>query len=80
MAKEEKAKKKRPRFLALTGIAIQMGITIYGFSYLGKYIDENYTTEGKLWTIVLTLTGVVVSLYNLLRQVNRINDAEDRTK
>ncbi len=80
MAKETKPKKKLPKFITLTGIAFQMGITIYGFSYLGKYLDQGQANDGKLWTIVLTLVGVAISLYNLLRQVNKINDAEDSAK
>lgn len=80
MGKETKPKKKLPKFISLTGIAFQMGITIYGFSYLGKYLDERYPSEGKLWTILLTLAGVAISLYNLLKQVNRINDTEDSAK
>lgn len=80
MAAEKDPKKSQPKFIALTGIAVQMGITIFGFSYAGKYLDENYNPEGRAWTIVFVLAGVALSLYNLLRQVNRINDAEDRPK
>lgn len=80
MAAEKETKKKQPKFIALTGIAAQMGVTIFGFSYLGKYLDENYNPDGSAWTITLVLAGVAFSLYNLLRQVNRINDAEDSSK
>jgi predicted MFS family arabinose efflux permease len=80
MAAKKAPKKKQPKFITLTGIAVQMGITIYGFSYLGKYLDQNYNPTGRAWTISLVLVGVAFSLYNLLRQVNRINDAEDGNK
>ncbi len=70
-------KKKRPRFLALTGIAFQMGITIYLFSYLGKYLDDRFSIEENYWTIGLTLIGVVLSFYSLLKQVNRLNKEEE---
>jgi hypothetical protein len=80
MAVKMAPKKRQPKFITLTGIAIQMGVTIYGFSYLGKHLDENYNPNGRAWTITLVLLGVALSLYNLLRQVNRINDAEDRDK
>ncbi len=76
MAAEKDQKKKRPRFLALTGIAAQMGITIYLFSYLGKYLDQKYTVEENYWTIGLTLLGVVLSFYSLLKQVNRLNEED----
>ena len=76
MAKENKPKKKQPRFLALTGIAFQMGITIYLFATLGKFLDKKYSVEENYWTIGLTLAGVALSFYNLLRQVNKLNDSE----
>ncbi len=76
MAKEKKPEKKQPRFIALAGIGLQMGITIYLFSYLGKYLDQRFLIDSKYWTIGLTLLGVVISFYNLLRQVNKINDQE----
>jgi hypothetical protein len=80
MAAEKTPKKKRPKFIALTGIAVQMGVTIYGFAYLGKWLDEQYNPASKTWTIVFVLAGVALSLYNLLRQVNKINNAEDSSK
>ncbi|MBL4707872.1 MAG: AtpZ/AtpI family protein [Flavobacteriales bacterium] len=76
MAKEEKTKKKQPKFIALSGIGLQMGLTIYLFSYLGKFLDNKFSPETEYWTIGLILLGVVVSFYNLLRQVNKINDQE----
>ena len=76
MAAEKGQKKKRPRFLALTGVAFQMGITIFLFAQLGKYLDEEYLIEKKYWTIGLTLAGVALSFYNLLRQGNKLNNSE----
>jgi len=75
MKDEKKAEKKQPRFLALTGIAFQMGITIYLFSYLGKYLDR--LNESSYLTMIFTLIGLVLSFYNLIRQVNRLNNKED---
>lgn len=66
--------KKPPRFIALTGIAFQMGLTIYLGSALGKYLDQKYPLDKNWFTIVLTLVAVVISFYNLLRQVNKLND------
>lgn len=74
---EKEPKKKQPRFIALAGIGLQMGVTIFAFSYLGKYLDERYSIEESYWTIALTVVGVALSLYYLLKQVNRINDEED---
>ncbi len=69
--------KKQSKFLALTGIAAQMGITIYLGASLGKYLDEKYPMEKKWFTIGITLLAIVISFYNLLRQINKINERND---
>ena len=74
---EKKAKKEQPRFLALTGVALQMGATIYFGAALGKYLDEKYSAGDTWFTIGLTLLAVIISFYNLLKQVNRINERDD---
>jgi len=56
----------------LSGIAFQMGATIYGFVYLGKWLDSKYNNGDKLFIIIATLLGVGISLYVVLKQVNRI--------
>lgn len=56
----------------LSGIAIQMGITIYLFVMLGKFLDVKFNDGGKLYVIIMTLLGVAISLYAVIKQVNRI--------
>lgn len=69
---------KRPnRAIELTGVAIQMGATIFLGAYLGRYLDEKYPMDKKWFTIGLTLSAVAIALYNVLRQVNKINDRDD---
>ena len=72
---EEKGN-SRSRFVRLSGIGLQMGVTIFLGAYLGKYLDEKYPSDKKWFTIGLTLFSVAVALYNVLRQVNRINNEE----
>lgn len=72
-----KPRKQRNRFLALSGAGLQMGATIYIGAYLGKYLDGRYPMEKNWFTIGLTLFAVAVALYNLLKQVNRINNSDD---
>ena len=55
-----------------SGIGIQMGVTIYLFVVLGKWLDSKYNNGDKLFIIIATLLGVAVSLYVVLKQVNRI--------
>ena len=71
---QQPPKKENPlKHLAiLSGIGIQMGIIIYLFVLLGKWLDTNYNEGGKLFLIIATLLGVAVSLYVVVKQLNRI--------
>lgn len=61
------------RWAILSGIGIQMGVIIYLFVKAGNWLDTNYDPEGKKYTILLTLLGVGVSLFLVLKQTNRLN-------
>ncbi len=69
----KKPKKPLNKFIRLTGIGLQMGITIYLASYFGKWLDIKYPNENNIYTIVLTLFGVAISFYSLLKQIKNIN-------
>ena len=68
----KKPGKQLKNVAALSGIAIQMGVTIYLFVLLGKWLDTQYNSGGKLFLIIMTLLGVAISLYVVIKQVNRI--------
>lgn len=68
----QKPKKQLKNVAILTGIGIQMGVTIYLFVLLGKWLDTNYNDGNKLYIVIMTLLGVGISLYAVLKQVNRI--------
>ncbi len=70
----KKPKKQLNKYIRLTGIGLQMGITIYLASYLGKWLDVKYPNDNNLYTIVLTLAGVAISFYSLLQQIKNINN------
>jgi uncharacterized membrane protein YfcA len=56
--------------------AIQMGVTIYLGAYLGKYLDSSYPSEKKWFTMIFIIVAVALSLYNLIRQLNKDNSKE----
>lgn len=72
--KNKKPKKSLNKYIRLTGIGLQMGLTIYLASYLGKWLDVKYPNEKNLYTIGLTLTGIAVSFYSLFQQIKNINN------
>lgn len=68
----KKPGKQLKNVAALSGIAIQMGVTIYLFVILGKWLDTKFNNGDKLFIIIMTLLGVGISLYTVIKQVNRI--------
>lgn len=72
--KNPNPKKPLKNFAILTGVGLQMGITIYLFVQLGKWLDTRYSDGGKLFLVIMTLLGVAISLYALIKQLNRINN------
>jgi hypothetical protein len=71
----QKPSQKKPlkNALVLTGVAFQMGATIYIFVMLGKWLDNTYNNGARAYVIVATLMGVGISLYLTVKQLNRIN-------
>lgn len=74
----ENKKSKIPRFARLSGIGLQMGVTIYLGAMLGKYLDQKFPNKKNWFTIGLTLLSVAIALYTVLKQVNRINEEDDK--
>ena len=73
MSNNNSPKKPLKNALILTGAAFQMGATIYLSVFLGKWLDGTYNDGNRFYTIVSTLAGVGVSLYLIIKQLNRIN-------
>ena len=74
MIPEKKEKNQFPKYLALIGVAAQMGVTIYMGAYFGKKLDILYTNEKNYYTILLTLLGVFIAMFVLVKQLNRITN------
>ncbi len=68
----QEPKKQLKNAAVLIGVAIQMGVTIYLFVLLGKCLDSKFNDGNKLYIIIMTLIGVAISLYSVIKQVNRI--------
>lgn len=73
MENNDQKKKSRNKWLALINIPIQMGIIIFLFSYFGNWLDEKYPNSGEIYVKILTMAGVALALYNVIRQVNELN-------
>tara|TARA_Y100001968_G_C19393270_1_gene736816 strand:+ start:1167 stop:1397 length:231 start_codon:yes stop_codon:yes gene_type:complete len=75
MLKNKKRKKKQlNKYLALTSISFQIGLTVYIGSYIGKHLDTKYNLEKNWFTIAFVLLAMIVSIYNLIKQLNKLNN------
>lgn len=68
--KNSKPLKKYARF---SGIALQMGLTIYLGSKLGEWLDEKYLTENQLYTKICTLVAVFLAMLSVIVQVTKLS-------
>lgn len=53
----------------LSGIGIQMVAIIAVGTFIGVQLDEAYPNQNNLFTLTLTLTSVVISIYYVIRRV-----------
>ncbi|MFA7616016.1 MAG: AtpZ/AtpI family protein [Moheibacter sp.] len=73
MAKKENS--QFTRYIQLTGIAFEMMAIMFVFIWLGKKSDQKWGAEdSSLFTLFGTLLGLGVSLYVILKQLNRLNE------
>ena len=75
MENQQNDKPKRPlnTVFQLSGIGLQMGVTIWLGAKLGKWLDIEYPNDKGWFTIGITLFAVAISMYHLITQVNRFN-------
>ena len=71
--KSKNKKNQRNRLLALSSLPFQMGVTIYLGANFGKHLDQKYQTEKPWLTISCVFLALIISLYSLVQQLNRIN-------
>lgn len=48
-------------------MAFQMAATIGLFAFIGYKLDQHYHVEHSYWTIGLSLMGVGISLFSVIR-------------
>lgn len=64
-------KKNRNNFAKYSAISFQMLATIGLFAFAGYKIDEYQHSKQPIYAAILGLLGVVVSLYQVVKQLNK---------
>lgn len=72
MSKKDQKKKQLSTFFQFTGMAFQMGGTIYLGSLLGSWLDVKFENENQLYFKVLTLGAVFLAMYTVIKKVRKI--------
>jgi F0F1-type ATP synthase assembly protein I len=64
-------KNKATNYVKYTGIAFQMLATIGVFAFVGYQIDRYAGNQKLIYTAILGVIGVVASLYQVIRSLNK---------
>lgn len=72
-AEENSTSKHNPlaKYAYFSGIGFQMIAIIGAFTYAGYRIDQTREAGTPIWTALLSLTGVILSIYIVIRAVTR---------
>lgn len=69
MSKKTKSKKQLNNYALLSGIAFQMFAIIGIGSYIGVKLDEHYPNKHNLYTIILSLSAVIMAIVSAIRRI-----------
>lgn len=60
-------------YLRFSGIAIQIGLTIYLGNLLGKWLDARFLNNDELYTKICTLIAVFIAIFSVIKQVSKLS-------
>ncbi|MCG2429997.1 AtpZ/AtpI family protein [Aequorivita xiaoshiensis] len=63
--------KNNNRWIALSGIGIQMGLTIFLGNLLGRWLASTF--ELNFLEPTLTIAAIFLSIFSVIRGVNKLN-------
>ena len=59
------------RYAYFSGVGFQMLAIIGLFTYIGHRIDQAKNADTPIWTAILALVGVCISIYTVIRAVTK---------
>lgn len=72
MADQDHNKKKGSRlngYAEYSSLGVQMFAIIAIGSYSGVKLDEHFSNGGKLWTIILSLSSVIIAVVFVIKRI-----------
>lgn len=63
--------------LKYSSLGIQMALTIGLAAWGGQYLDKKYNAS-PTWTIVFILLGIAIALYQVIKEVTRLSEQEEK--
>ena len=70
---KEIKRKQVSSYARYTGLFFQMFVIIGIFAFVGTSLDDYQQTKQPYYTAGLALLGVVVAIYQVLKEVNQMN-------
>lgn len=77
MKEDEEKKKKKSQlknWAVFTGIAVEMGGTIFVCAWIGRELDERYPSNKNWFTMGFVLFGLVSSVFLVLQQLKKMDN------
>lgn len=71
-----KKKEQLNKFARFSGMAFQMGITIFIGVLIGQYLDGKYPNENSIYTLIFSLIFIAASLYTVIKQAIKLGNDE----
>lgn len=77
MENKEDGKRRIKNYIKFSSIALQMGIVIAAAALGGDWLDQKQENDFPVWTLVLTLIAIFGSLFQIIREVLKLNKDDD---
>ena len=69
----QKPKRQLNKYIRFTGIAFQLGITMYLAAYFGDWLDRYFQMKEKIFTLILIILGLVGTIWSITVQLKNID-------
>lgn len=76
---ERKTKERLNTFAQFSGIGFQMLVTIGLGVFAGVKLDEYYPNQYSVFTIILSLVAIAISLYSVIKQATRFSNKNNKS-